>query len=83
MFIKFEGDSGHRFPIGTNYRSSGKHPRICTVEDQMTVLNSNSEVAYRYYTTYHFLNGQKVYEYKVCETTIARAVGVAECRITP
>lgn len=74
MFIKFDGDSGHRFPIGTQYKSAGKHPRICTVEDQMTVLDSLGQVAFRYYTTSHEFAGQRVFEYHVCDTTIARNI---------
>lgn len=62
----------HRFPIGIQYKSAGKQPRICTVEDQMTVTNSKDEVIKSYYQTSHEFAGQKVYEHEVCDTTIAR-----------
>jgi hypothetical protein len=64
----------HRFSIGTQYKSSGKHPHICTVEDQMTVTNSKGEAVFHYYTTSHEFAGQKVYEHRVCDVTIARGL---------
>jgi len=63
-----------RFPIGTQYRSHGKPPRICTVEDQLTVTNSKGDVVSHYYTSSHEFAGQKIYDRQVCETTIARNI---------
>lgn len=62
----------HRFEIGTQYMSSGKHKRVCTVTDQLTVTNSKGEVIKRYYQSKHEFAGQAVYEHDVCDTTIAR-----------
>lgn len=61
----------HRFPIGTQYMSRGKNPRVCTVVDQLTTTNSRGEaVAVRYITSHEFC-GQAVTQTDVVDATIA------------
>ena len=43
----------HRFPIGTQYWTCGKHPRLCTVIDQLTVRNAAGTVVSIRNTTQH------------------------------
>lgn len=60
------------YPIGTQYQSRGKHPRLCTVKDVWKTYNAAGElVQIRYVTTHEFL-GQIVTEYDVVAVTIAR-----------
>ena len=66
-------DTMHRFPIGTQYvRNTGKRRDVCTVVDQLTLINSKGEVLRRSYVTAHPFCGQQVTEHDVCDTTIAR-----------
>lgn len=66
--------SNFRFPIGTQYLSHGKHPRLCTVSDQMTVTNSKGEVTKRHYHATHEMLGQTVSWYDVNDTNIAKGI---------
>lgn len=59
------------FPIGTVYQTRGKHPRKCTVTDQLTVTNSRGKVVRRYYKSVHVLNDQLITDHDVRHTTIA------------
>ena len=61
----------HRFPIGTQYKTRGKHPRLCTVVEQLTTTDSNGEVVKRRYVSKHSFLDQDVFDYDVVETTIA------------
>jgi hypothetical protein len=62
----------HRFPIGTQFTTSGKHPRVCTVTDRWTVTNEAGEVVRVSYVATHVFMGQPVTERDICETTVAR-----------
>lgn len=64
----------HRFPIGTQYLSRGKHPVLCTVVDQLTTYNSKGEIVRTAYVSEHQFLGQAVRENDVCDTTIARGL---------
>lgn len=64
----------HRFPIGTQYMTRGKHPVLCTVVDQLTTTNSRGEVVRATYVTSHQFCGQTVTETDVVDTTIARGL---------
>ncbi len=64
----------HRFPIGTQYKTRGKFPRLCTVTDQLTVTNSKGEIVKVFYTSEHEFCGQLVTNTDVCDTTIAMGV---------
>ena len=60
-----------KFSIGTQYKTRGKHPRICTVVDILKTFNSQNElVSIRYVSTHEFA-GQSVTDRDVPETTIA------------
>lgn len=58
------------FQIGTQFKTRGKHPKLCTVTDILRTYNSNFDlVQVRYAATHEFL-GQTVMDRDVCETTI-------------
>lgn len=64
----------HRFPIGTQYRTSGKHPDTCTVVDQLTTRNAAGEVVRERYVSTHEFLGQVITDHDVVDTTIARGL---------
>lgn len=61
----------HRFPIGTRFRTRGKHPRICTVTDLLTTTNHAGQVVHHRYVATHEFAGQTITDRDVVETTIA------------
>ena len=63
-----------KFNIGTQYKTCGKHPRLCTVIDILRTYNSAGElVKTRYVATHEFL-GQTITDSDVPETTVARGL---------
>ena len=67
-----EAKIGSCYKIGTRYKTSGKHPRECTVTDIHYTYNAGGKlVAIRYVSNHEFC-GQKVTETDIVETTIAR-----------
>lgn len=60
----------HKFPIGTQFMTRGKHPRKMTVLDQYTTTNAQGEVVRREYLCAHTLMGQVIQSLE-CETTVA------------
>lgn len=60
-----------KFSIGTQYRTRGKAPRLCTVVDRLTTLNDNGVVVKRRYVATHEVAGQVVADADVVETTVA------------
>jgi hypothetical protein len=59
-----------QFPIGTQFKTRGKHPRLCTVIDVLKTFNSKDElVSVRYVATHEFA-GQTIADRDVCATTI-------------
>jgi len=61
-----------KFSIGQKFKTRGKSPKVCTVQDILRTYNSKGEmVKLRYVATHDFM-GQEVVDYDVCETTIAR-----------
>ena len=64
----------HRFPIGTQYRPAGKHAKVTTVTDQLTLTNSKGEILRVSYLTKHEFLGQMITNHDVCDTTIARGL---------
>jgi len=59
------------YPIGTQFKTRGKAPRLCTVADILKTYNSeNVLVKTRYVATHEFM-GQLVADYDVVATTIA------------
>lgn len=62
------------YPIGTQYRSSGREPRLCTVVDVWKTYNHAGElVSTRYVSTHPFM-GQQVTERDVVAVTIAKGL---------
>lgn len=62
------------YTIGTQFKTRGKHPRLCTVIDILKTYNSKNElVQTRYVATHDFL-GQLMTDKDVCTTTIARGL---------
>lgn len=60
-----------RFPIGTEYQSRGKRPRLCTVTDILKTYNAAGEmVRVRYVATHPGPLGQLVTDHDVCDATI-------------
>lgn len=65
-----------RFPIGTQYKTRGKAPRLCTVVDILKTYNSGGELVRIRYETMHEFCGQAVISHDVVDTTIA--IGLIE-----
>lgn len=60
-----------KFSIGQQFKTRGKHPKLCTVTDILRTYNSAGElVSLRYVATHEFA-GQLVIDHDVVETTIA------------
>jgi len=60
-----------KFTIGTQFKTRGKAPRLCTVVDVLKTFNSAGElVSIRYVATHECL-GQAVKDTDVVETTVA------------
>lgn len=63
-----------QYPIGQQFMSRGKHPRLCTVIDILKTFNSKGEcVRLRYVATHEFI-GQTVTDYDVLEVSITRSL---------
>ena len=56
--------------IGKQYRTRGKHPKLCTVMDVHTTYNKDGEQIKTRYVSEHDFLGQKVIDKDVCLTTI-------------
>lgn len=64
--------SSTRFPVGTIFKTGGRHPRTCTVEDMLTTRNLAGDVVGIRYVASHEFMGQTVRDYDVNPVTIAR-----------
>lgn len=53
------GEREQRFPVGTQYMSSGKHPHLCTVVDVYVTRNLAGEMVAMRYVSEHELMGNK------------------------
>ena len=61
-----------RFKIGQQFKTAGKHPRLCTVTDILRTYNAAGEhVSTRYVATHEFC-GQTMTDNDVLDITIAR-----------
>ena len=58
--------------IGTQYYSSGKYPKLCTVIDIHTTYNYLNELVKIRYVTAHEFMGQIIKEYDIPAITIQR-----------
>ena len=63
-----------KYSIGTQFKTRGKHPEICTVTDVLRTYNSNDELVKVSYQAEHIFMGQTVVEYDLPEATIARGL---------
>lgn len=61
-----------RFPIGQQFMSGGKHPRLCTVIDILKTFNNAGDLVRISYVAEHEFLGQKVTSWDNCDTTVAR-----------
>lgn len=64
----------HTYPIGTVFKTRGKHPLTCTVVDHLTTTNSKGEVVRERYVATHQFCGQTVEDQDVVAVTIARGL---------
>lgn len=62
------------YPIGTKFKSPGKHSRICTVVDILKTYNSKGELIQIRYVAEHEFLGQKVTDRDVLAVRIARGL---------
>lgn len=60
-----------KFPIGQQYKTRGKAPRLCTVVDIHKTYNAAGELVKLRYVATHDFAGQVIADRDVCETTIA------------
>lgn len=60
-----------KFTIGQQFKTRGKHPRLCTVVDILKTYNSAGEMVHFRYVATHELMGATITEYDVVETTVA------------
>jgi hypothetical protein len=63
-----------KFPIGTQFLSSGKHPRLCEVVDVWVTFNNAGQVVHFRYVAKHTFLGQTVRQIDVLENSVARGV---------
>lgn len=61
-----------RFPIGTQFRTRGKAPRLCTVVDVLKTYNAAGELVRLCYVATHEFMGQTLTDSDVVDATIAR-----------
>jgi len=63
-----------RFHIGTEYKTQGKHPKLCTVIDILKTYNIRGELVQIRYVATHDCLGQTVTDRDVVDATIARGL---------
>ena len=69
--IKSEPERQPKFALGTQFKTRGKHPRLCKVIDILRTYNSAGELVQLRYVATHDLLGAPIVDKEVCETTIA------------
>lgn len=70
--------TAHRFAVGTQYLSRGKHPRLYTVSKQLTVTDETGEVIKRYYWATHEFLGQTITDHDVLDATVSIGISSLE-----
>lgn len=60
-----------KFPIGTTFKTRGKHPRLCKVTDIWRTYNDAGELVSIRYVAEHEFMGRAIVDRDVVETTIA------------
>ena len=68
------GEREQRFPVGTQYMSSGKHPHLCTVVDLYVTRNLAGEMVAMRYVAEHEFCGHMIRDYDVVDATIAKGI---------
>ncbi len=63
-----------KFTVGTQYKTRGKHPHICTIIDIHKTYNIAGELVKLRYVSTHELLRQTIVDSDVCETTVAMGV---------
>jgi hypothetical protein len=63
-----------RFPIGTEFYTRGKVPRLCKVIDVLRTYNMAGELVSLRYVAVHEFMGQTLTDSDVVDTTIARGL---------
>jgi hypothetical protein len=63
-----------KYPIGTKFKTRGKHPKECVVVDYLTTTNLNGDIVKQRYVAQHEFLGQVLTDYDVVETTISRGL---------
>jgi hypothetical protein len=71
VLVAFDDSCRQPFPIGTQYKTRGKAPKLCTVTEIFKTFNSKGELVKITYESQHSFMGQMVTERDVIETTIA------------
>lgn len=62
------------YPIGTRFKTRGKHPRLCAVVDILTTYNAAGDLVRTRYVATHDFMGRTVTDYDVPATTIAMGI---------
>lgn len=65
-----------QYPIGTQFTTGGKAPKLCTVIDVLTTTNLAGDVVKVRYVAVHTFLGQLITDHDVCAVTIARGLVV-------
>ena len=65
---------GPQFKIGTQFKTRGKAPRLCTVVDIYQTYNLAGELVKTRYVATHEFCGQFVADYDVVASTIAMGI---------
>lgn len=63
-----------KFKIGQQYKTMGKHPKVCTIIDIHKTYNTSGEMVKLRYVSQHEYLGQTLKDDDVVETTIARGL---------
>ena len=58
-------------PIGTKFKTRGKHPQLCTVTDIHKTYNIAGELVKIAYVATHEFCGQAIIDRDVCRATIS------------
>ncbi len=58
-------------PIGTKFKTRGKHSHVCTVTDIHKTYNVAGELVKTVYVATHEFCGQQLIERDICRTTIS------------
>jgi hypothetical protein len=69
--------SGIEYAIGTQFKTRGKHARLCVVTDVYKTYNSKGELVHVRYVAEHEFMGQKLAERDIVAATIARGLVTA------